>query len=70
MVGRGDYEYALPFYGERRPIMIDLVRRWDDATAAAYHGLQNQEGLLVSETVNPLFMKREAVFWNAACGFW
>jgi PAS domain S-box-containing protein len=25
MVGRGNYEYALPFYGERRPILIDLV---------------------------------------------
>ena len=25
MLGKGDYEYALPFYGERRPILIDLV---------------------------------------------
>ena len=25
MVGKGNYEYALPFYGERRPILIDLV---------------------------------------------
>lgn len=25
MLGRGDYEYALPFYGQRRPILIDLV---------------------------------------------
>ncbi|MEN6466264.1 MAG: PAS domain S-box protein [Syntrophaceae bacterium] len=25
MLGKGDYEYALPFYGERRPIVIDLV---------------------------------------------
>ncbi len=26
MVGKGNYEYALPFFGERRPILIDLVR--------------------------------------------
>ncbi|HNX39718.1 MAG TPA: PAS domain S-box protein [Methanothrix sp.] len=25
MIGKGNYEYALPFYGERRPILIDLV---------------------------------------------
>jgi len=25
MIGKGDYEYARPFYGERRPILIDLV---------------------------------------------
>ena len=25
MIGKGEYEYALPFYGERRPILIDLA---------------------------------------------
>ncbi len=25
MLGKGSYEYALPFYGERRPILVDLV---------------------------------------------
>lgn len=25
IVGRGDYEYSIPFYGERRPILIDMV---------------------------------------------
>ncbi len=25
ILGKGNYEYALPFYGERRPILIDLV---------------------------------------------
>jgi len=25
MVGKGKYEYALPFYGERRPILIDAI---------------------------------------------
>ncbi|MFP5213601.1 MAG: PAS domain S-box protein, partial [Acidobacteriota bacterium] len=25
IIGRGDYEYALPFYNERRPMLIDLV---------------------------------------------
>lgn len=25
MMGKGDFEYALPFYGERRPILVDMV---------------------------------------------
>jgi len=25
MIGKGEYEYAFPFYGERRPILIDLA---------------------------------------------
>ena len=25
MLGKGDYEYALPFYGKRRPIVVDLA---------------------------------------------
>ncbi|MCK4270866.1 MAG: response regulator, partial [Methanogenium sp.] len=29
MLGKGDYEYALPFYGMRRPILIDLVLHKD-----------------------------------------
>lgn len=27
MVGKGDFEYAIPFYGKRRPILIDFVSR-------------------------------------------
>jgi PAS domain S-box-containing protein len=27
MLGKGDYEYAIPFYGARRPVLIDLVLR-------------------------------------------
>ncbi len=26
MVGKGNYEYAIPFYGERKPLLIDQVR--------------------------------------------
>ena len=36
MLGKGDYEYALPFYGERRPILIDLVIRPDEEIMAKY----------------------------------
>jgi PAS domain S-box-containing protein len=25
MLGKGDYEYAIPIYGERRPILVDMI---------------------------------------------
>ncbi len=29
ILGKGDYEYAIPFYGERRPVLIDFAIRKD-----------------------------------------
>lgn len=28
MIGKGNYEYGIPFYGERRPVLVDLI--WED----------------------------------------
>ncbi len=25
MLGKGDYEYAIPFYGERKPLLANLI---------------------------------------------
>lgn len=30
IIGTGDYSYALPFYSERRPLLLDLVLRNDE----------------------------------------
>lgn len=38
MLGRGDYEYAIPFYGERRPLLADRVLQGEET-----------EGVLVAE---------------------
>jgi signal transduction histidine kinase/CheY-like chemotaxis protein len=53
MLGKGDYEYAIPFYGERRPILIDLVRMPDDEFAAKYAHIARQGSVLSGETFVP-----------------
>ena len=54
ILGKGDYEYALPFYGERRPILIDLVSRWDQETGDKYLSVKHKDGgVLVSESFHP-----------------
>ncbi len=53
MIGKGDYEYAIPFYGSRRPVMIDLVRDWNEKTAKQYNHVQQKGDRLFSETKAP-----------------
>jgi PAS domain S-box-containing protein len=47
MLGKGDYEYALPFYGERRPILIDLVLDPGTEVEKEYQLLERKGGVLV-----------------------
>ena len=53
MLGKGDYEYALPLYGERRPILIDLVTLPQAEIAEKYHLLEYRDGVLLGETYTP-----------------
>jgi len=53
MVGKGNYEYALPFYGERRPILIDLVREWNSDYEKKYLSIKKVGQKLISESYHP-----------------
>ncbi len=53
MMGKGNYEYALPFYGERRPVLIDLVRDWDAGYEKEYLSVKKEEDILMSESYHP-----------------
>lgn len=50
MVGKGNYEYALPFYGERRPILIDLLRDWNAEYEKKYPSIKKDGNNLVFES--------------------
>jgi len=49
MLGRGDYEYALPFYGIRRLMVIDLVFKSDEEIKQQYAFVQKVEDALIAE---------------------
>ncbi|MFO7598678.1 MAG: MASE3 domain-containing protein, partial [Candidatus Desulfacyla sp.] len=68
MVGKGDYEYAIPFYGKKRPVLIDLVHRWDEETQKTYQYVKKEGDALVSETVNSL-VAPGGTLWNKASVF-
>jgi PAS domain S-box-containing protein len=53
MIGKGNYEYAIPFYGERRPILIDLVYLPHEEVAQKYAHLQWTGDTLTGEAYTP-----------------
>jgi PAS domain S-box-containing protein len=66
MVGKGDYEYALPFYGERKPILADLVFLPDEEIERRYHSIERSGDTLVVDIDIPTFRGRGAYLWAKA----
>jgi len=67
ILGKGDYEYALPFYGVRRPILIDLVLKPDKKIEESYYSfLEKQKDLLIVETWVPFLKWKKAFLWAKA----
>jgi PAS domain S-box-containing protein len=50
ILGKGDYEYAIPFYGERRPILIDLLFNTAPEIERLYPSLKREGETLVGES--------------------
>ena len=53
ILGKGNYEYALPFYGERRPILIDYVFKEEADYRAKYANLSRRGEVLCGEAHVP-----------------
>ena len=59
MLGRCNYEYALPFYGERRSLLIDLVLSADENIEVRYAKIQRRGDVLFGETYMPRLGDRQ-----------
>ena len=67
MIGKANYEYALPFYHERRPITVDLVLHDDPEVVAKYPVMKKEGDSLSSEIFIPhLNEGRGAYLWFIA----
>ncbi len=49
MMGKGDYAYTVPFYGEARPQLIDLIFKENDEIAAQYPHILREGSALTTE---------------------
>jgi PAS domain S-box-containing protein len=67
VLNKGNFEYSLPFYQERRPILIDLVLNPDDTAAGKYPFIQKVGDRIISEISIPHFNDgRGAHLWFTA----
>ena len=67
MMGKGDHEYAVPFYGARRPILIDLIIDSDEEIRRRYYSIIKREGdVLIAETEKARPRGKPAVLWSKA----
>ncbi|MGE5421715.1 MAG: PAS domain S-box protein, partial [Ignavibacteriales bacterium] len=66
MVGKGNYEYALPFFGFRRPILIDLVLQDDENVVNQYLEIRRIGNFLYGEIYCPKIGPSGAILWGVA----
>jgi PAS domain S-box-containing protein len=66
MLGKGNYEYALPFYGKRRPMLIDLVLRPREDIERTYEGIERDGTTLKGEIRMPSLRGKEAYLVGTA----
>ncbi len=67
IIGKGDYEYSIPFYGTRRPVLIDLILSRDETITSHYTTIEEEGPNLISEIFVPgLYSGRGAHIWFTA----
>ena len=67
VIGKGDYIYSIPFYGEKRPILIDLIDEDLDVISRNYTAIKIEGRTLFAETFVPSFQNGGSrYFWGTA----
>ena len=66
MLGKGNYEYTLPFYGERRPILIDLVLESRQEIEQKYAALERTDRAIAGEAYMPALGGGKLYFFGTA----
>ena len=66
MLGKSNYEYAIPFYGKRRPILIDLALKPQQEIEAEYLRVKRGDTVLTGETYTPALGKEKACLVGTA----
>jgi len=67
IMGKGNHEYSLPFYGTRRPILIDLITKPDEEVRRKFYSIMKHEGdMLIAETEMAKPRGKPSVLWAKA----
>jgi PAS domain S-box-containing protein len=66
MLGKGDYEYAVPFYGERKPMLLDMVGLPRKKVNKRYTDIVFKDGKLEAMTIKARLKGKDVVLWGTA----
>jgi PAS domain S-box-containing protein len=67
ILGKGTHEYAMPFYGMRRPILIDLALNPDEETEKKYAFISRKGDCIIAEPEGPTNVRGKDLFlWGKA----
>jgi CheY-like chemotaxis protein len=67
MIGKWGFAHSIPFYGKRRPMIIDLLLHPDPAFEQIYPSLHREDGMITAEGV--LFLNDKKHFFLARSSF-
>jgi len=70
MLGKGDYEYAIPYYGYRRPMMVDLILRPSRVLEKNYPYLLKEGNTLSTDLFVPALPPAGRHLWVKAGPLW
>ena len=66
ILGKGNHEYAIPFYGIRRPLLIDLVMEPANEDMLKYYSFQRDGESIVAEIYIPTLKPDGIYLWGKA----
>ena len=64
--GKGNYEYAIPFYGIRRPVLADLALKPDKEIEEKYPSIRRENDVLLVESIHLRVRGQDVVLWAKA----
>lgn len=66
LLGKQGFEHGLAFYGERRPMLVDLVCNPNPIYKATYSRYEEQNGVLLAEWYTPTIGPNGSYLWGKA----
>jgi len=66
MVGKGDYAYAVPFYGEKRPILVDMALNPVQGTPEKYYNFRRDGDIIIGEAYMTCLGPEVVYLWGVA----
>ena len=66
MIGKGDHEYAVPFYGCRKAMLLDLAGLPEEELKNKYESISYRNGKLEAVAIKAVLAGREAVLYATA----